>query len=270
MKHEVRNEEISFPQNKYILTLMGRRPTGRDEFRKCSNHEEDEMLFCREIRCQTTVCIRCLSEDHLGHRAVALKHETKDILSKLLNSIESTTRKLNTNIKNIEDISQDATRDTETSLLEIKKEKSEMIQRLNVERDEMVQRLERKKEEMIEEYDRMIRQAEDNKNQLTEKSGNELTAMRDNVMFLKSIKQNIKEEENTYEDALQKLDTVRGVIENVEHLPQVKTYEYSEYVPGQEKLVGKLVKKEKRALLDVPTPELQGQGQYTTLKYCFT
>ena len=270
MKHEVRNEEISFPQSKYILTLMRRRPTGRDEFRKCSNHEEDEVLLCREIRCQTTICIRCLSEDHLGHRAVALKDETKDDLSKLLNSIESTTRKLNTNIKNIEDISQDATRDTETSLLDIKKEKSEMIQRLNVERDEMVQRLERKKEEMIEEYDRMIRQAEDKKNQFTEQSDNELTAMRDNVMFLNSIKQSIEEEENTYEEVLKKLDTVNGVTEYVQHLPWTKAYEYSEYIPGQEKLVAKLVKKEKSALLDVPTSELQGQGQYTTLKYCFT
>ena len=92
---------------------------------------------------------------------------------------------------------------------------------------------------MIKEFDRMIRQAEDKKSQLTEESGKELTAMRDNVMFLNSIKQSIEEEENTYEDALLKLDTVNGVIENVQHLPLTKTYEYSEYVPGQEKLVGK-------------------------------
>ena len=196
---------------------------------------------------------------------MALKDETKEILAKLLNSIESTSDKLTTNVKNIEDISQDATRKTETSLLQIKKEKSEMIQRLNAERDEMVQRLEKKKEEMIEQYDGTIRQAEDKKNQLTKESGNELTAMRDNVMFLKSIKQSIEEEENTYEDALQKLDTVRGVRENVKHLPRTKTYEYSEYIPGQKNLV----EKEKCALLNVRAPELQGQGQYTTLKYCF-
>ena len=99
MKHDARNKEISFPQNKYILTLMRRRPTGREEFKKCFNHEEDEVLFCRETGCQTTICIRCLSESHLGHKAVALKDETKEILAKLLNSIESTNRKLNTNIK---------------------------------------------------------------------------------------------------------------------------------------------------------------------------
>ena len=315
MKHEVRKEEINFPQNKYILTMMRRRPREqkrrrREQIKKCPNHEEDEVLFCRETECQKTICVLCLSEGHFGHKAVALKHETKDILAKLLNSIEITSKKLNAKIKNIEDISQDATEKTETSLLQIKKEKDEMmqrlskergetvqrlnkerdetvqrlnkerdetvqrlnkerdetVQRLNKERDEMVQRLEKKKEEMIKQYDGMTRQAEDNKIKFNEASGNDLTAMRDNVTFLKSIKQSIGEEENTHEDALLKLDTVRAVTENAEHLPRVQTYEYSEYVPGKEnlvgyKLAGKLVKKEKSVLPHVPAPELQGRGQ---------
>ena len=250
MKHEVRNEEISFPQNKYILTLMRRKPTGREEFKKCSSHEEDEVLFCRETGCQMTLCIRCLSEGHLGHKVVALKDETKYVLAKLLNNIEITSKKLNTKIKNIEDISQGATRETETSLLQIRKEKNEMIQRL-----------EKKKEEMIKQYDEMTRQAENKKNILKEACGSEVTAMRGNVMNLKSIKQSIEEEENTYEGALKMLDTVGGVTENVEHLPRVKTYEYSEYIPGQKNLVGKLIKKEKSFLQHVPAPELQGRGQ---------
>ena len=223
------------------------------------------------------------SVSHFGHKAVALKHETKDIVAKLLNSIEITSRKLNAKIKNIEDISQDAAKKTETSLLQIKKEKDEMIQRLNKERDEMVQglnkerdemvqrlnkerdemvqRLEKKKEEMIKQYDGMIRRAEDNKIKLNEVSGNELTAMRDNVTFLNSIKQSIGEEESTHEDALLKLDTVRAVTENAEHLPRVQTYEYSEYIPVGYKLVGKLIKKEKSVLPHVPAPELEGRGQ---------
>ena len=282
MKHDARNEELSFPQNKYILTMMRRRPTGREEFRKCSKHEEDEVLFCRETGCQTTICIRCLSEGHLGHKAVALKDETKDVLAKSLNIIEINSKTLQAKIKNIEDISQDATAKTETSLLQIKKEKDEMIQRLNMDRDEVIQRLnrerdemiqrlnkerddmvhrlERKKEEMVEQYDGFTRQVEDKKNKLKENFGNELTAMRDNVTFLNSIKQSIEQEENTYEDALQKLDTVKGVTENVKDLPRVKTYEYSEYQPGQENLVGKLIDKEKSVFPCVPTPELQGQG----------
>ena len=261
MRHEVRGKEINFPQNRYILTLMRRRPAARELFMKCPKHEEDEVLFCRENECQKTICISCLSEAHLGHKAVALKDETKNLLAKLLKNIEITSKKLNAKIKYFQDDSQHAAKKTETSLLQIRKEKDEMIQRLNTERDEMVQRLERKKEEMIKQYDGMTRQAEDNKIKLNEASGNELTAMRDNVELLNSIKETVEEGENTHEDALKMLDTVGGVTENTEHLPRVKSYEYSEYIPGQKSLVGKLIKKEKSFLPHVPAPELRGRGQ---------
>ena len=168
---------------------------------------------------------------------------------------------MNAKIKNFQDVSQDAAKKTETSILQIRKEKYEMIQRLNKERDEMNQRLDRKKEEMIEQYDGMTRQAEDNKIKFNEASGNELTAMRDNVELLNSIKETVEEGENTHEYALKMLDTVGGVTENAEHLPWVKTYEYSEYIPGQKNLVGKLIKKEKSFLQHVLAPELQGRGQ---------
>ena len=105
----------------------------------------------------------------------------------------------------------------------------------------------------------MIKQAKDKKTEQKETSGNDLTAMKDNEALLISIKQSIEEEENTYEDALKKLDTAKGVTENVKYLPRLKKYEYSEYLSGRENLPGKLVKKE------VPVSqirELRGQGQY--------
>ena len=218
---------------------MRRRPKFEGEemdvSRRCPEHDENEILFCREDGCQKTICTLCLSKAHLGHKAVTIKEETKDVLDKLLKNIESTRKKLNAKIKNVEEVSKDAARKIEVSLDQIKKEK----------------------EEMIKQYDEMTRQAEDKKIKLNETSGNELTAMRDNVLFLNSIKQSIGEEENTYEDAVKKLDTVRGVTENVEDLPRTKTYEYSEYVPGQEKLIGKLVKKGKVVF---PALELHDQG----------
>ena len=229
MKHETKREEMSFPQNKYILIMMRRRPKfdgeEMDESRRCLEHDENEILFCPEDGCQKTICTLCLSKAHLGHKAVAIKEETKDVLDQLLRNIESTRNKLNAKIKNVEEVSKDAARKTEVSLDQIKKEK----------------------EEMIKQYDEMTRQAEDKKIKLNETSGNELIAMRDNVMFLNSIKQSI-EEENTYEDAVKKWDTVRGVTENVDHLPRTKTYEYSEYVPGQKKTCRKTCQERKSCL----------------------
>ena len=214
-----------------------------DESRKCPKHGEKEILFCREDGCQKMICPLCLSEAHLGHKVVAVKDQTKDLLAELLKHIEITSKRLNKNIGKVEEVSHDVIKKTEENLLQMKNEK-----------DKRIQDLERQREEVINQYDGMIRQAEYEKNKLSEASGNELKAMRDNITFLTGIKESIEEEENTYEDALKKLETVNGVAENVKHLPHVKKYEYSEYVPEQENVVGKLVKKEKSVL------ELHGQG----------
>ena len=79
---------------------------------------------------------------------------------------------------------------------------------------------------------------------LSEATGNELTVMKENMVFMSSIKQSIEEEENTHDDALKKLDTVKGVKANVQHLPRVKKIGFFEYLSGLENAVGKLVKKE--------------------------
>ena len=254
IRHEARQDEITFPQNKYILTMMRRRTRLEgnqiDEFTKCPKHGENEILFCRETGCKKMVCPLCLAEAHLGHKVVAIKDETKEVLAQLVQKIENTSKTLNTKIRKYEDASQDVLKKTEANVLQITMEKEKMI------RD-----LENKKDEMIKQYDEMMKQAEDEKTKLGEASDNELTAMKDNVELLSNIKLSIEEEENTYEDALKKLDTVKGVTENVKGLPRVKKYEYSEYILGQENLVGKLIRKEK--FFFTPELQLRGQGQYT-------
>ena len=153
VKHEARRDEISFPQNKYILTLMRRRPRLQgEEFGKCPDHEEDEVLFCRETGCKKTICILCLSKGHLGHQTVALKDETKDLLSTLLNDIEITSKKLKKKIQKVEEVSDDVMKKTEANLVKVKKEK-----------DEVIQELEKKKRDMIQQYDGIIKQVEDEK-----------------------------------------------------------------------------------------------------------
>ena len=250
MKYEAKNEE-SFPQNKYILTMMRRKTRLQgeemEESRRCPKHGEKEILFCREDHCKIRICSDCLSEAHLGHKVVSIKHETKDVLATVVKNIEFTQERLNKRIRKVKDTSQDVLKKIEANVLEITMEKEKMI------RDS-----EKKKDEIIDQYDGMIKQAEDEKRELSEASGNDLTAMKENVELLNMIKQSIEEEKNTYEDALEKLDTVKGVIENLEHLPRIKTYEYSEYAPGQENLFGKLIKKEKSVF---SAPKLQCQGQ---------
>ena len=87
-------------------------------------------FFCREYGCQKTICTLCLSKGHLGHKVVAIKDETEEVLAELLKSIEINRKKLNAKIKDVEDASQDADRKTEVSLLQVEREGDEMIQQL--------------------------------------------------------------------------------------------------------------------------------------------
>ena len=125
-----------------------------DESRKCPEHGQNEILFCREAGCEKLICTLCLSKSHLGHKVVAIKDETKEVLANLLKNIEITRKQLNAKIKDVEEVSQDAAKKTEISLLQAKKEK-----------DKMIQCLEKKKEDVIKQYDEMIKQTEDKKNE---------------------------------------------------------------------------------------------------------
>ena len=242
MNHKANQEETSFPQNKYILTL--RRRLG--EFRKCPDHEEDMILFCREPRCQKTICPFCLSESHLGHKAVAIQKATNNVLAKLLKKIKLTDRKLNAKLKKVENASNDVMKKTDTNLELLERDKDEMIQRFEKKKEAFIRDLEEEKGEMTKQYDGMIEKAGEQKTELKEVSRDELASMKENISLLQNIKQSVDEDEaNTYDDVLRKLDTVRAVTENVDqHLPRKKYYQYSEYVPGWDHAVGKLLPKE--------------------------
>ena len=129
MRHEVRRDEINFPQNRYILTLMRRRPRieveEKAKTRKCPEHDKEEILFCREAGCQKKICTLCLSESHLRHTVVAIEEETKDALTKMLKNIEILNFGLNKKITEVTKASQTAIEKTMSSLDELKRTKQE-------------------------------------------------------------------------------------------------------------------------------------------------
>ena len=57
-KHEAKNKEKSFPQNKYLLTQIKRKSTEvtdekpQEEFGTCEEHGKDLIFFCKEEGCQ--------------------------------------------------------------------------------------------------------------------------------------------------------------------------------------------------------------------------
>ena len=177
---------------------------------------------------------------------MAIQKATNDVVAKLLKNIEVTNKKLNAKLKKVENASKDVMKKTDTSLELLERDKEEMIQRFEKKKEEFIRELEEEKEELTKQYDGMLEKAGEQKTELKEVSRDELASMKENISLLQNIKQSVEEEEgNTYDDVLRKLDTVRAVTENVDpHLPRKKSYQYSEYVPGRDHEVGKLLQKE--------------------------
>ena len=83
-KHEAKNEEKSFPQNKYILTQVKRKSSHEQrkayEFQKCVDHgKELSNLFCREPGCEMPICRLCLIKDHRKHDVINIEKQEKEV-----------------------------------------------------------------------------------------------------------------------------------------------------------------------------------------------
>ena len=68
-KHHALKDSKSFPQNKYILSLLKKTLEGarRGNFDICEGHDREISLFCNEVGCKKAVCSLCLISDHKNH-----------------------------------------------------------------------------------------------------------------------------------------------------------------------------------------------------------
>ena len=193
--------------------------------------------------------VRCVfSRDHRGHMVVAIEEEAEEVLAVLLENIDATKEDLKKKIVRIALVSEDVIAKTESSLEHLKK----------------------KKEEVMKDFDEMITNATEHRREVSEISNNELAVMEKNVNLLSSMRRSIQEgKENTYEEALRKLDEVREMAETAgRNLPKVKKYGFSEYRPTicPENHVGELVTKH---ILVFKEPLCQGQPIASlVLMYC--
>ena len=100
-QHDANNGERSFPQNKYVLSLIrSKENDARDELpglEKCEQHGKGLVLFCLEKMCQKLICVSCLCQDHKKHKVREIEdHVKEEIITKVF--------KLMQNIHNQEEI----------------------------------------------------------------------------------------------------------------------------------------------------------------------
>ena len=214
-KHDAKDEEKSFPQNKYLLMQMKRNPTEAKELKSeqnekelCEEHGKEVVLFCKEPGCQKPICLSCLKKYHRRHDVTEIEDETREVLMKKITFYE---KNLKEKIVILNVAKNDVKRQTEVCLNDLEKRREEI------------------KNEIDKQFDQMKKEAEDHQREQIIFVDNEIDALNENLNLLSSIKLDT-ENDNSYNDLKDKLDTVLGLKETVnEHLSGERMYEYTEF-----------------------------------------
>ena len=213
-KHDAKNEEKSFPQNKYLLMQIKRKPTEAQEWKEersekelCEEHGKELVLFCNEHGCQKPICLLCLKKYHRRHDVTDIEDEMREVLMKKITFFE---KNLKEKIIKLNDAKNDLNRKTEVCLNDLEKRSEEI------------------KNEIDKQFYQMKKEAEDRHKEQNIFVDNEIDALNENLNLLSSIKLD-SENNNSYSNLKDKLDTVEGLKETVNvHLSGDRMYEYTE------------------------------------------
>ena len=211
-KHDAKNEEKSFPQNKYILTQIKRKSVKSKEekvprgYDRCKDHRKELSLFCQEADCQIAICQACLIKYHRKHDIVELEEEIK---KNVLVEVEQVRKNLESKMRLISSVKEVVEKKTERSVNELK----------------------RKQEEINRKIDEMIKKAEETKRATNLHLDDELSAMNINVVLLENINQNIeRKDEISYENITGIQETVKEIHENnINHFSGTRNFRYPRF-----------------------------------------
>ena len=221
-EHEAKNEEKSFPHNKYILVQMKRRAPklqkDHSQPEKCIEHGKELNIFCKEPGCQKIICLGCLSRGHNKHEVIDVEERKKELTDILQKNIKAVTDNLERKIRKLTIAKQEVAN----------------------EREKNIKVLKMKKEAMMKRFDKMIEESEDQMKRIEMNTNQDVDAMEETLNLLQDLKSTNATEGDTYPDVVNNLEVVRGIIENVnKHLTGTRTYEYHEYALNIETKVTK-------------------------------
>ena len=140
-KHEARNEEKSFPQNKYLVIQIRNKPEVQQKepkpevVPKCEEHGKELVLYCREEGCKVPVCPLCVA-NHLKHEIMdietGMKEEIKEKMRYgFLEEVARVSADLEDRLKQVSAVKESVTKKTEKCLKDIEKKRAEINQELD-------------------------------------------------------------------------------------------------------------------------------------------
>ena len=186
----------SFPQNKYVLTIIRKmklygETVGEKAVKKCDEHGSDLILYCKEKGCGVAICALCLIQGHRGHDVVDMDEARREKKRNMLVArVEKLTEKLN----------------AKKSQLQTAKNEGEGIQKtclamLESRRDQVKKIIDKKFDELVEEASKEFNTNLDKNMQII----NEDTAL------LTDITENATAGKMTMEELKKMLKTVKEI-----------------------------------------------------------
>ena len=207
-KHEAKNKEKSFQQNKYILIQIRRSVKSKEKrvprgYDRCKDHGKELSLFCQEADCQVAICQSCLSKNHKKHDVVELEEEIKN---NVITEVEKIRKNLKSKMRLISSVKENVETKTEESVNDLKQ----------------------KQEEINRQIQKMIKKALETKRETNLHLDDELTAMNVNVVLLDNIFQNIeRKDEMSYEEIAVIQEMVKEIHENnIKHFSGTRNFRY--------------------------------------------
>ena len=213
-KHNAPRDEKSFPQNKYLLIQVKRKPSKKskgkkeqDEKKLCKVHGKELVLFCDEPECKKSICLVCLKKFHKKHDVI---DEKRGVLMRNISCIEQNLKEKIVVLHATED---DVSRKTEDCLKDLEKRREEM------------------KDEIDKQFDIMKKEAEDRKKEVKNVLDSDVQGLNENLNLLSNIRKNTEAMDDDNDDNY-RIETVNGIKEIVnEYLSGNRTYKYPELSP---------------------------------------
>ena len=217
VKHDAKKEEKSFPQNKYLLMQIKRKPINvrvrkaqRSNKEICVEHKRELVLFCKEPECLKPACLLCLKNDHRRHDVVGIVDEKGEVLMMMISFIE---KNLKEKVAVLNSVKDDVNRKTKGFLKD----------------------LERRRNEIEQQFDKIKKEAESQEMEVNSSIDNETAAVNESLNLLSSIRKNAENmdenEDKQYSETMNRLDILERVRRTVNwHLSGERTYSYPKFL----------------------------------------
>ena len=203
-KHEAKNKEESFPQNKYMVMLIKRKSSEElmpPEFQKCEDHGKELNMFCLEPQCNKPICRTCLRTQHKRHDVTEMEEMQKEILMKKV-------------------------ADVQVNLEAKMKMYCEVNKNIDNKPKMAVEAIKNKKEETVKYFDRVTKKTEEICERESFRIGVELLTLNANLDSIKCVRVNIENEDTlSHKELMNHQEKVEVIVENNKtHYSGVKSF----------------------------------------------